>query len=176
MSEPAEAPLDWLSWTLTTADALAYEALPRELGGWRRWAFLLWLAAAGLVLSILPVEWVGPEYGWRFWLLLLLLIGSFWGIATLAMTLAARRRASRRVAAPRSMELKRWGDHLEVAEPGRTFFVAYETIAGVSVTQEHVFITAPPEVVIVPRHAFARPEDFVLFGSEIDRLSNESAL
>lgn len=171
----ADEPLAQLAYTLTPADALAYEALPREIVGWRKWSFLVWLAAAGMVLALLPRDWVGPEGGWRFWLVLLALLGAFWGVAILVMTLNTHRRARRRIPSATPVVLKQWGDHLEVAGAGRTFFVAYETIADVATTSDHVFIAAPPEAIIVPSSAFAGSEEMALFGSEIDRLSKESA-
>ena len=47
-------PLPTLSYSLTPADALAYELLPRELTGWRKWLLLVWLAAAGGLLACRP--------------------------------------------------------------------------------------------------------------------------
>ncbi len=171
----AGEPLEELTYTLTTSDALAYEELPREIVGWRKWSLLIWLAAAGLVLALLPDEWVGPEGGPRFWLGLALLIGIFWGLAVLVMTLNTRRRSRRRIPAPTAMQLKQWGDHLEITGAGRTSMVAYETIADVTATKAHVFITAPPEVIIIPAAAFPNAEDMAGFAARIDHLSSESA-
>jgi hypothetical protein len=167
-------PLLTLTYTLTTADALAYEALPRELIGWRKWLLLVWLAAAGGAVAFLPVEWIGPEWGWRFWLAALALVGLAYGVATLVMTLATRRRARRRVPAPMVATLQQWGDHLAVTTAERQLFVAYETIADVAIGKAHVFITAPPEALIVPLSAFADRDEMVAFGEDIDRLSREA--
>lgn len=172
----ADEPLAHLTYTLTTSDALAYESLPREIVGWRRWSFLIWLAAAGMALALLPGEWVGPEGGPRFWVALVLLLGAFWALAVLVMTLNTHRRARRRVPAPTAVAVKQWGDGLEVAEAGRTFTVPYDTIADVAATTGHVFVSAPPLAIIIPVAAFPSAEDMGLFASEIDRLSSESAL
>lgn len=171
-----DEPLAQLSYTLTTSDALAYEALPREIVGWRRWSFLVWLAGAGLVLALLPDEWIGPEGGLRFWLVLLVLLAIFWAVAALVMTLNTHRRARRRIPAPTAMMLRQWPDRLEITASGRTFPVPYDAIVDVTATNSHVFITAPPEVVIVPLGAFLDPLAMARFGEEIDRLSSESAL
>ena len=77
------------------------------------------------------------------------------------MTLATRRRARRRIAAPVEVTLAQWGDHIEA-------------IAAVTVGREHLFIDAPPEVLIVPRRAFAEVNGFVAFGEDLDRLSRRS--
>ncbi|HQZ11468.1 MAG TPA: hypothetical protein PK286_01165 [Devosia sp.] len=169
------APLERLAYTLTSADALAYEALPREMTGWRKWAFLLWLAAAGVVLALLPRDWVGPEYGWRFWLALAVLFAAFWGIATLVMTLNVQRRARHRIPAARAVELTRRGNRLEITDAGRSYAVTYDAIADVTEAGDHLFITAPPEVIIVPLRAFESREQMSGFGREVDRLSQEAA-
>ncbi len=167
-------PLLTLTYTLTTADALAYEALPRELIGWRKWLLLVWLAVAGGLVAFLPAEWVGPEWGWRFWLAALVLVGLAYGVATLVMTLATRRRARRRVAAPMIATLQQWGDHLAVTTAEQQLFIAYETIADVAIGKAHVFITAPPEALIVPLSAFADRDEMMAFGDHVDRLSREA--
>ena len=167
-------PLLTLTYTLTTADALAYEALPRELIGWRKWLLLVWLAVAGGLVAFLPVEWIGPEWGWRFWLAALVLVGLAYGFATLVMTLATHRRARRRVPAPMVVTLQQWGDHLAVTTAERQLFVAYETIADVAIGKAHVFITAPPEALIVPLSAFTDRDEMVAFGEDVDRLSREA--
>ena len=51
----------------------------------------------------------------------------------------------------------------------------YDAIAGVTITERHVFIIAPPEVLIVPRDTFPDRQQMAAFGDEIDRLSHESA-
>lgn len=170
MSEP----LLTLTYTLTTADALAYEALPREMVGWRKWLLLVWLAVAGGMVAFLPAEWIGPEWGWRFWLIALLLVGIAYAIATVVMTLATRRRARRRIPAPAVVTLEQWGDHLALTIGERQQFVAYETIADVAIGKAHVFVTAPPQVLIVPLTAFADRDELVAFGEDIDLKSRQA--
>lgn len=143
--------------------------------GWRKWLLLVWLAAAGGLLAFLPSEWIGADRGWRFWLAALVLVGIAYGLATAAMTLATRRRARRRIAAPVEVTLAHWGDHIEATVGKRRLVVACEAIAAVAVGREHLFIDAPPEVLIVPRRAFAEVNGFVAFGEDLDRLSRRSA-
>lgn len=168
-------PILTLIYTLTTADALAYEALPREMVGWRKWLLLVWLAVAGGSVAFLPAEWIGPEWGWRFWLIALALVGLAYAIATVVMTLATRRRARRRIPAPMVATLEQWGDHLALTIGERQLFIAYETIADVAIGKAHVFVTAPPEVLIVPLTAFADRDEMRAFGEDIDRQSREAA-
>jgi hypothetical protein len=167
-------PLLTLAYTLTTADALAYEALPREMVGWRKWVLLVWLAAAGGSVAFLPEEWIGPEWGWRFWLAALVLVGVAYGLASLVMTRATSRRARRRIPAPTVATLEQWGDHLAARIGERELFVAYETIAAVTIGKAHVFVAAPPEVLIVPLTAFADRDEMLAFGEDVNRLSREA--
>lgn len=167
-------PLLTLTYTLTTADALAYEALPREMVGWRKWLLLVWLAAAGGSVAFLPAEWIGPEWGWRFWLIALVLVGFAYAIATVVMTLATHRRARRRIPAPTVVSLEQWGDHLTAHSGERQLSIAYETIAAVTIGKAHVFITAPPEALIVPLTAFADRDEMLAFGEGIDLKSREA--
>jgi len=169
------SPLRAFTYTLTTADALAYECLPREMRGWRKWLLLLWLAGMGGLVAFLPVEWVGPEGGWMFWVAGALLVGLGWLIATAIMTTATRRRARRRTPVAQVVTLEQWGDHLAVTVDGRQSFVAWETIAAVTLGKTHVFIDAPPQVIIVPLRAFDDSAAMSAFADDIDRLSQESA-
>jgi len=169
------APLLTLGYTLAPADALAYETLRRELVGWRKWLLLVWLGGAAGLVAFLPPDWVGPEWGWRFWLAALLLVGVAYALATAVMTAAAHLRARRRLSVPVAATLAQWGDHLEATLGGRPSFVAYETIANVVVGQRHVFVQFGRDVLIVPERAFGSHHDMVAFGEEIDRLSREAA-
>jgi hypothetical protein len=150
------SPLRTYSYTLTTADALAWEARPRELAGWRAGLLIVWLGAAGGgPLAFLPADWVGPQWGLRFWLWGLGLVGIAWLIAAAAITLAAHRRARRRIPAPIAMHVEEWGDHFAVtagSAPPRV--IAHETIAKAIATPTHVFLAVPPDVVIIPASAF----------------------
>lgn len=155
-------------YQLTRADALACEGLSRELRGWRKLLFLLWLGCAGLELALLPPDWIGDDYGWRFWLALLALIGMNWLIARGVMLVARHLRALRRIPAPVDVELDDWGDHLTMRAGNRNTVLAYEMIAATTLTDTHLFIHAPPEVVIVPLSAFADPTDAAALAAVIE--------
>jgi len=144
-----------LRYTLTRADAIAYES-SRPLLSWRKWAFLLWLSSAGMVLAALPEDWI---VGWRFWVLGALLVGVNYLVAMMVMTLDSYRRAARRVPQPVAVEMEEWDNHLVVRSDGSIRRLAYENIAAAVLTTGHLFIHAPPDVVIVPNGAFAQPGD-----------------
>ncbi len=168
-------PLLTLTYTLSPADALAYESLPRELTGWRNTLFLAWLGLAGGAVAFVPETIAGPEWGWRFWLVGLALVAIAYAVARLVMRLAASRRARNRIPAAVDVTLEQWGDHLAATIGDRRLFIAYETIAAVATTSEHVFVTARPDVLIVPLRAFPDHAEMLAFGAHVDRLSHESA-
>jgi hypothetical protein len=156
---PMTEPLRVYEYTLTPADALAYETLPRALGGWRFALLAIWLASSGAVLALLPEAWIGPEGGWLFWLVggLLLCVAAV--VAIGVMTLATHRRARRLVPVARLMRVEEWGDHFSIATEGRTSAIAYETINVAIVGTAHLFVVAGPDVLIIPERAFADPSE-----------------
>ena len=149
------SPLRVYEYTLTPADALAYETLPRTLGGWRFALLAIWLAASGGVLAVLPEAWIGPEGGWLFWLVGIVLLGIAAAVAIGVMTLATNLRARRLVPAPRLMRVEEWGDHFSIATEGRSSAIAYEAINVAIVGAAHLFVVTKPDVLIIPEHAFA---------------------
>ncbi len=157
-------PLQTLEFTLTRADALAYE-LSRPLVGWRRWVFLIWLGLAGAWVAVLPEPWVE---GWRFWVLGALAIGAHYLLATLALNLLARGRAARRVPTRLPTTLEIWGDYLTQQRGSDNLLVSLDTIAATSLTPTHLFIHVPPEVLILPRTAFKDPSDPEALAARID--------
>lgn len=142
-----------LSFALTPADALAWEAQPRALRGGRLFAYYLWLAAGAGWLLLLPAHWITGQLV-RLLLLLLLVVVQI-ALASLAMTLAARRRARRRIPAPIEARLTERGPALLwQLGPAPAQEIAPAAIRQVRLTARHLFLDAPPAVVIVPVTAF----------------------
>lgn len=152
-------PLRVYEYTLTPADALAYETLPRALGGWRFALLAIWLASSGAVLALLPEAWIGPEGGWLFWLVggLLLCIAAM--VAVGVMTLATHRRARRLVPVARLMRVEQWGDHFSITADDRSSVIAHEAINVAIVGTAHLFVVAGPDVLIIPERAFTDPSE-----------------
>jgi hypothetical protein len=169
------APVTTYRYTLTTADALAWEALPGELRGWRKAAFLLWLASAGAVLAWLPPSWIGDQGDWRFWAVGALLLGVNWLIATGAMTLATHHRARRRIPRPVEVEVEDRGDHLTVRRGTDLAVFTNALVAAALLTDRHLFIHAPPEVLILPLSAFPDREAAAALAHRIDAAGRDPA-
>lgn len=169
----ASPPLRTLTFTLTRADALAYEALPREITGWRLVALLVWIGLAGAAVAQFPTEWVGEEGGWRFWALMM--TGSLiqYGLATLAMTAHTHWRAARRRPQPSQVDVFDHGDRLAWREGGDTDLVSSEAIGDVITTPTHTFVPASGRVLILPLRAFLDRNQMIAFAAELERRRGE---
>lgn len=170
---PSLAPVQRYAFVLTRADALAYETLPREITGWRRFLLILWAGSGGMAVAFLPEGWVGSEGGWWFWALILTSIAVQYGLAMVAMTACAHYRAAHRMPRPIEVTVLDQVDHLEWQEPGGTFVVASETIGPVIETPAHLFVHVDDRVLILPLRAFGSGVEMSAFASELDRRSGD---
>lgn len=84
-STDAAPPLRRLRGRLTRADALAWESLPRELTGVRKFAFIAFVAAGGLWVG-LAAEALGLDAAWLRLALILVAAALHWGLATVFLT------------------------------------------------------------------------------------------
>ncbi len=176
--DAAAAPARVWEFTLDHADALAWEALPSAIRGWRKFVFLLFLAAGGLWPLLLPESWDIDRHQWRILLATTVGVGLQWALATVAMTLATRRRAARRLPSPVAVRIEDHGDHLAVRErgegrPERHASIPIERIVSVVLGARHLFVQAPPEVLILPLAAFTDLQDMARTADLWDGRSRE---
>jgi len=143
-----------LRYTLTTADALAYERLPRALTGMQRATLYLWLVIAGVLLVALPPELVGTIASPRFWLTGAIFLIIQWFIYVGARWWWQRSRARMRYPRPVDIELETFDDRLELAENGRPCTIPFDEIGMMLPTADYLFLAAGRELIIVPRTAF----------------------
>ena len=169
VTSPDPLPLESLSFTLTRADALAYETLPRDIRGWRLILLLVWMGLAGAVVSQLPEDWVGEEYRWRFWAWMAAFGSVQYGVAALVMTILAHLRAARRVPRPLPIEALDHVDHLEWRDADGSIHVAPKTIAQVVATPGHLFVEVDAKVLIYPARAFAGAGEMAAFAHALER-------
>jgi hypothetical protein len=158
MSGQAAAPEPVRRYTarLTSADALVWETLPRD-GRRRDLVLLIAIAAiAGLGLGMLPESWTE---GWRFYAAGLCFGALGYGCWVGIRRLDAQLRAHRRIPRPVETAVAEWGDHFEIAEAGRSRFIAFETIGAVVATPAHLFVASGSDLIILPVAAFESEAD-----------------
>lgn len=158
---------------LTRADALAYEMLPREIGGWRLILLFVWIGFGGMVVAMLPEDWVGEEGGWRFWLFIAASSVAQYGSAMVVMYMFRYWRAVRRLGHPIAVEMLDHIDQLEWREGGVPFFVAPETISAIIAAPAHAFVCVGRRVLILPARAFGSRREMTMFAEELERRSGE---
>lgn len=150
---------------LTSADAMAWEALPRD--GSRRELFLaIGLAIVlGMALGLMPDDWTE---GWRFYAIGLSFCVLGFCLWTVAKTLSAYGRARRRIPAPTPLRVTQGPDGFGVTTDQGTCHYRLAAIATVTPTATHLFLAGPEGLVILPLAAFESPEDMAATGLAIE--------
>lgn len=163
-------------YDLTLADVLAWEKLPSEIRGWRKLGFFAPWFAIGMTLGALEdIRSRTVRYG----------VAGAVGLAVMAVVMvlnarARRRRARARLPRPCRMQCADAGDHLSLQSldpPGPAAFVAPEMIRQIVQARGHLFIEAPPTLIILPASAFKDRDDMTAFAAAWqDRLDALDAL
>jgi hypothetical protein len=138
-------------YTLSAADALVWERLPRPLTGLHKLGFAAVLAVGCGGFALLPHRWVE---GWKFfaWLTMVAL---FAYIGTrLMFDVIALYRARQRYPAPADITLEDWEDHLQFRAAGTTNRIRLGDIDSLARTGDYVFLEASRQLVILPKQAF----------------------
>lgn len=170
-------PLRITTFTLTRADALAYERYARPMG-WRRTAgLILWLALAAPILWLIPNDWSGNVTLPAFWALAAVVLAILYTLAMIAWTMGDMRRARRRVRTAHEVTMEEYTDRLEVTGAGIPRYVNFAEVAKPVVTPTHLFIGSGPNAVIIPRRAFAEEESFDALAARLQgaAISNAAA-
>lgn len=171
----AQRPLRVLRARLDRRDALVWENLPREWSRARLWGFLALSALCGAVIAGLEGDPPpSPPMRLAIWLAV---AAALLLAAALAMTIRHHLRASARFPDPVDMMVEVWGDHLAVSQGGHLFHIAPETISAVVVPgtpASHLFISAPPELAVIPLAAFEDEADLRALADHWDRLSHDA--
>lgn len=152
------------SFLLSRADALAWEHLPNRMNGFQRFLLTAWLISAAFWVLVLPL---GVQAPWG--MILLELLPFFllhYGLAAVVLSVWARIQAKRRIPVPVEAQLEDLGESLVWTLGMRpSVMIAPEAIRQVRLGPGHVFIEAPPELIIIPRPVFGTAqaaEDFAM--------------
>lgn len=153
-------PLLTTTYTLTRADALAYERWAGRPGLLGTIVFLLWLSLAGVLLWLLPDNWTAT---WRepgFWALGAVFVAIFYVLAMIPQTVGEMRRARRRVRHAHDVTIEEHADRLGVSGQGIPRSLTFAEAGTPIVTRTHLFFGDGDDLVILPRSAFPEEGSF----------------
>jgi hypothetical protein len=168
--------LERYTYTLTSADALAYLRLKRDLPGWAKLLFGLWFMLGGLVSGLLP-DWLnGPPDSWQSVAAFLLVIAIQFVLLLLARALWRRWRARRMVPTPKRAEFEIWidcvaGTEIDSKDTDDCAYLSPELIGQVLKTPTHLFILNSNTHIVVPVHAFASASEASQMADQLRELA-----
>ena len=152
-----DEPLRTTTYTLTGADALAYEQATGQLTPMGMLALVLWLALWGLAALLVPPDWAGPRLAWTFSVLVSLLVAIAYVLALLLISVRQWWRARRRLPGAVDVTLSEWPDRLDLVSTGMPRSLPFAQIRRSVLTRAHLFLDAGEDVLMLPRRAF--PEE-----------------
>src|SRR3954469_24246958 len=149
-----DEPLRTTTFTLTRADALAYEQALGRLTPLGTLALLCWLGLWGGAALLLPADWAGPRLGWAFNVLVSVLVGVAYVLALLLMAVRQWGRARGRLKRPVEVTLTEWPDRLDLISVGMPRSVGLGDIRRSVLTRTHLFLDIDDGAIILPRRGF----------------------
>jgi hypothetical protein len=150
-----DEPLRTTTYTLTTADALAYEQAASRMTPLGVLALLLWLGLWGAAAMLIPPDWVGPRLGWSFSALVAILVCIAYVMALILIAVRQWLRARHRIKRPIEQTVAEWPDRLEFTGGGMPRTLNFPDVRRTILTRTHLLLEADEDVLIVPRRAFA---------------------
>jgi hypothetical protein len=151
----ADEPLRITTFTLSRADALAYERrIAAPLAQHDAVALVGWFSLWGAVPFMLPEDWTGPHLGWIFGLLVAICVALGGLLVLLAIAIRQLRAAHRRL--PRAIEvtLTMWPDRLSMITSGVPRELPHADIRRLVPTRTHLFAVHDDDILMLPRSAF----------------------
>jgi hypothetical protein len=158
----ADEPLRTTTFTLTRADALAYEQASSRMNPLGVMALLLWLGFCGSLAWLIPDDWAGSHLGWTFPVLVSILITIGYVLVLMVYSFRQWLRAGRRLKRPEEVTLTEWPDRLEIIGAGLPRDLPLRDIRESILTRAYLFLVSDDGVLILPRRAFS--EDGVIEG------------
>jgi hypothetical protein len=149
-----DAPLRTTTFTLTRADALAYEQSATRTTPLGVLTTIGWLGLWGCAALLIPTDWSGPRFGWAMSLLITLAIAIAAVLALLLVSFRQWLRAGRRVPRPVEITVTEWPKRLEATGAGPPHDLPFTAIRESRLVASHLFVTTDEGVLILPRHAF----------------------
>jgi hypothetical protein len=149
-----DEPLRTTTFTLTRADALAYEQAASRLTPLGTMALVLWLGLCGSAAWLIPADWAGSRFGWSFSILVSVLIAIGYVLILLVMAFRQWWRAGRRLRRPLEITLTEHRDKLDIIGAGLPRELPLPDIRESILARTHLFLISDNDVLIIPRHAF----------------------
>lgn len=153
----ADEPLRTTTYTLGTADALAYEQAASRMTPLGVLALLLWLGLWGAAAMLIPPDWAGPRLGWSFSALVAILVCIAYVLALILIAFRQWLRARHRIKRPIEQTVAEWPDRLEFTGGGMPRTLNFPEIRRTILTRAHLFLETDSDPMILPRRAF--PEE-----------------
>lgn len=151
----AEEALRTTTFTLSSADALAYEQAAFRLNPLGTVALALWLGICGAAAWLIPPDWSGAQFGWSFSILVSLLVAIGYVLALLVVSFRQWLGARRRLGRAAEVTLTEWAGRLDIVAAGLPSRLSFSEIRESILTRTHLFLVSDSGVVIVPHRAFA---------------------
>ena len=150
----ADEPLRTTTFTLTRADALAYEQASSRLTPLGTMALVLWLGLCGSAAWLIPADWAGSHFGWSFSILVAVLIAIGYVLVLLVMSFRQWWRAGQRLKRPQEITLTEHPEKLEIVGAGLPRELPLLDIRESILTRTHLFLVSDNGVLLLPRNAF----------------------
>ena len=151
----SDEPLRTTTFTLTRADALAYEQAAGRMTPLGVLALICWLGLCGAAALLVPDTWAGPRFGFASSLLVSVAVAIGYVLALLPIAIRQALRARRRIRRPTEVTVSEWSDRLDLVGVGRLDPIPFSGIRRTIPTRTHLLLEADQDVVILPRRAFA---------------------
>lgn len=147
------------TFTLTRADMLAYERLPRPFRFSRFLLLLLWLAP-GVAIPLLASRWFGGFDNPGIWALAAVGAAIQYTLAMILLAVGDIRRARRRLRAATDITIEEDDNGFSVSGPGIPRYLTFTEAGRPLLTRDHLFLGGSDNLVILPRRAFPEEGSF----------------
>ncbi len=148
-------PLRTTTFTLSRADALAFEQASARSSPLGVMALLLWLGACASLAFIIPADYAGVRLGWGFSILASVLIAIGYTLVLVGIAIRQWLAAGRRIRRPMEVTLTEWPDRLDVVATGMPRELRLADIRESILGRAHLFLVSDDGVLILPRAAFS---------------------
>jgi len=149
-----DEPLRTTTFTLTRADALAYEQASSRLNPLATMALVLWLGLCGSAAWLIPDDWAGSRLSWSFSILASVLIAIGYVLVLLVISFRQWWRAGRRIKHPQEVTLTEYREKLAIIGGGLPRELPLREIRESILARTHLFLVSDNGVLIIPRNAF----------------------